>query len=182
MQRARSGLVAAGIMICLSATTVLAAGPFTDNGDGTITDASTGLMWEKKSDDGSVHDKDNTYTWSTEAGDMDGTISTTFLAALNGGGGFAGHTDWRIPTKDELEAITNAAATDPAAYAEFESGCAGGSTVTTGSCTKANTYWSSSTNEELATDAWYVDFAKAGHSYAGRKNGLNHVRAVRAGS
>ena len=36
---------------------------FTDNGDGTITDNTTGLMWEKKSDDGSIHDKDNTYTW-----------------------------------------------------------------------------------------------------------------------
>ncbi len=33
---------------------------YTDNGDGTITDNVTGLMWEKKSDDGSIHDKDNT--------------------------------------------------------------------------------------------------------------------------
>lgn len=37
---------------------------FVDNGDGTITDTSTGLMWEKKSDDGSIHDKDDVYTWS----------------------------------------------------------------------------------------------------------------------
>ncbi len=36
---------------------------YTDNGDGTITDNNTGLMWEKKSDDGSIHDKDTTYTW-----------------------------------------------------------------------------------------------------------------------
>lgn len=182
MQRSVLGLTAASILFCLSATTALAAGPFTDNGDGTITDASTGLMWEKKSDDGSVHDKDNTYTWSTAAGAMDGTISTTFLAALNAGGGFAGHTDWRIPTKEELLAITNSAATDPAAFAEFQSNCTSGCTATTGSCTKPNTYWSSSTNEELETDAWYVDFEEAGHSYAGRKTGLNHVRAVRAGS
>ena len=36
---------------------------FTDNGDGTITDNTTGLMWEKKSDDGTINDWDNTYTW-----------------------------------------------------------------------------------------------------------------------
>ena len=32
---------------------------YTDNGDGTITDNRTGLMWEKLGDDGSIHDKDN---------------------------------------------------------------------------------------------------------------------------
>src|SRR5262249_50972170 len=32
---------------------------YVDNGDGTITDTRTGLMWEKQSDDGSIHDKDN---------------------------------------------------------------------------------------------------------------------------
>ena len=76
-----------------------AARSFTDNGDGTITDNMTGLMWEKKSDDGTIHDKDNTYTWGLTSSPytMNGTMVTTFLAALNGGGGFAGHTDWRIP-------------------------------------------------------------------------------------
>jgi hypothetical protein len=29
---------------------------YMDNGDGTITDVNTGLMWEKKSQDGGVHD------------------------------------------------------------------------------------------------------------------------------
>ncbi len=32
---------------------------YTDNGDGTVTDNQTGLTWEKKSDDGSIHDKDD---------------------------------------------------------------------------------------------------------------------------
>src|SRR5262245_6364361 len=38
------------------------------NGDGTATDYDTGLVWEQKTDDGSVHDKDNTYTWNTTFG------------------------------------------------------------------------------------------------------------------
>ena len=37
---------------------------YIDNGDGTITDTQTGLMWEKLRDDGSIHDKDNSYTWA----------------------------------------------------------------------------------------------------------------------
>jgi hypothetical protein len=88
-----------------------AALSYTDNGDGTITDNSTGLMWEKKSDDGSIHDKDSSYTWSgasyATTNVMDGTIKSAFLDTLNdvGGGGascFAGHCDWRMPNVKEL--------------------------------------------------------------------------------
>src|SRR5213593_772265 len=37
---------------------------YQDNGDGTITDLNTGLMWEKKSQDGSDHDVTKTFPWS----------------------------------------------------------------------------------------------------------------------
>jgi hypothetical protein len=49
------------------------------NGDGTATDYDTGLQWEQKTDDGSVHDKDNTYSWSPTLGPPDGTAFTAFL-------------------------------------------------------------------------------------------------------
>jgi len=37
---------------------------FIENCDGTITDCTTKLVWEKKSDDGSLHDKDFYYLWA----------------------------------------------------------------------------------------------------------------------
>ena len=59
---------------------------FTDNGDGTVTDNLTTLVWEQKTDDDSVHDKDNLYTWATGTYLENGTAFTTLLATLNGGG------------------------------------------------------------------------------------------------
>ncbi len=37
---------------------------FVNNGDGTITDNLTNLMWEMKDDNGGANDNDNTYTWA----------------------------------------------------------------------------------------------------------------------
>src|SRR5207253_7949473 len=71
---------------------------YTDNGDGTITDNNTCLVWEKKSDDGSIHDQHNVYTW-------DGAFDT-HVATLNATT-FAGYNDWRVPSVKELQSILN---------------------------------------------------------------------------
>ena len=69
-----------------------------------VRDNVTGLIWEVKTDDGSVHDKDNEYTWydsnpATNGGDAgtpgDGTDTEDFIAALNAES-FGGQTDWRL--------------------------------------------------------------------------------------
>jgi hypothetical protein len=86
---------------------------FVDNGNGTVIDWLTCLMWEKKTgavgtavhcDDAAScpdpHDVNNTYHWtanSTEPHNFDGPVATVFLKQLNEAS-FAGHTDWRLPT------------------------------------------------------------------------------------
>jgi len=163
---------------------------YVDNGDGTITDTRTGLMWEKKSDDGSIHDKDDVYTLGLTVPPytLNGTAVTTFLAALNAGGGFAGHTDWRLPNLTELESIRNLQNVSPAVSAAFNSNCGAGSggnpgcTVTTCSCTLLASYWSSSSYAGPAAElAWEVRFGD-GTVDSEFKDTDSYVRAVRGGS
>ncbi len=70
-----------------------------------VRDNITGLIWEVKTDDGSIHDKDNTYNRS-DAQDV-------FIAGLNSGQ-FGGHSDWRLPTVKELVSIVNRGSFNPA--------------------------------------------------------------------
>ena len=149
-----------------------AALAYVDNGDGTVTDTNTGLMWEKLSDDGTIHDGDNFYT-------LDNAVAVK-IAALNGGSGFAGHTDWRVPNLNELESIRNLQNYDPAVSAAFNTGCTPGCTVTSCSCTPPFIHLSSSSNAGSPNSVWFVDFS-GGFGDANFKMYAGRVRAVRGG-
>ena len=144
---------------------------YVDNGDGTITDLNTGLTWEKKSVDGTIHDRDTTYVWSD--------AFTIFIAGLNTTS-FAGHTDWRLPNAKELQSIMNYENTNPSVAPAFNTACLPGCSVLTCSCTKAADHWSATTNANVPINAWRGDFF-AGFIRPGDKTGGNFVRAVRGG-
>jgi hypothetical protein len=153
---------------------------YTDNGDGTITDGNTGLMWEKKSDDGGLHDKDNAYYWSGN-----GTQETIWdwLEDVNteGGTGFASFHDWRVPNVKELLSVVNYENTPLSVSAAFNGNCVAGATVLTGSCTFLTDYGSSTTWAKNTSMAWMVSF-NHGEVTPQDKTSPFRVRAVRGGS
>jgi hypothetical protein len=148
------------------------ANSFTDNGDGTITDNLTGLMWEKLSDDGTIHDKDTIYTWANAFADKVATLNSTV---------FAGYSDWRVPNAKELQTLQNFGAVNPATFTAFNTACSAACTVLTCSCTRSYYYWSSTTYQYFPSSAWIVSFNYANTSN-GNKTDSYSVRAVRAGS
>ncbi len=138
---------------------------YTDNGDGTITDHNTGLMWEKKDDSGGIHDVDHRYTWgmASEPYTMNGTMVAELLNALNTPPCFAGHCDWRIPNVKELQSILDyevPAAPRVSAAFHNAAGCTGCTDVTLASCscTAPRAYWSSTTVSGQPSFAWFVGF------------------------
>jgi len=152
---------------------------FVDNGNGTITDTKTGLQWEKKSDDESVHDQDNAYSWSDTGTAADGTVFTEFLTTLNQTS-FAGHDDWRLPTASELESLLEFGHPAPLVGPAFNTACAAGCTVLTCSCTALEYHWSSTTVGTLTDNALNVDFNYGLVNLYEKTIPGFYVRAVRA--
>jgi hypothetical protein len=147
---------------------------YTDNGDGTITDNNTGLMWEGKTTtcQGDIHCVDDTYLWAH--------AFTGFIATLNTAPCFAGHCDWRLPNVKELQSIVNYEETFPAVSLAFNNNCQGSNGLTE-SCTAASDYWSSSSVAGEPSFAWDIGFG-SGLLFKGCKNLCSHrVRAVRGG-
>jgi len=122
------------------------ANDFVDNGDGTITDRATGLMW-MQADSGGGKD------WGEALGYAEGLE-------------FAGHDDWRLPNAKELQGIvdysrspsaTGSAAIDPLFRV---------STITTeGGATDYPCYWTGTTHvnqgRRPGSAAAYVAFGEA---------------------
>lgn len=161
---------------------------FVDNGDGTVTDSETGLEWEKKTNDGGVHDADNAYDWSQSGGPPDGSAFTDFLDELNACtspdgtavvGGFAGHCDWRLPTVAELRTIVDTGAPN-CGFGPMCIDAIFGAAPAPGSPSHSGfPYWSSTHTADPPL-AWRVRFVDGG-SEIFLKHQFAHVRAVRGG-
>jgi hypothetical protein len=151
---------------------------FADNGDGTITDQLHGLTWEKKSDDGSIHDKDKVYVLTGSS--IYPRARDGLLDQLNSSPCFGGYCDWRIPSYEELRTIVDRQTMLPAVHQAFNQNCMPGCSVEACSCMESGKYWSSTDSRTDACRAWVVSFTKGDGDAFDQKTGTpHHVRAVR---
>ena len=152
-------------LLCALALPAWAA--FTDNGDGTITDTTTGLVWDKCSR-GQVWDN------TTPPGTCTGVASThTWAAALAeataaNSASHRGQADWRLPNRTELESLVQINAASPAIDGTYFP------------ATPSNWYWTSTTYAPNPADAWLVGFGTT-NSFAYYKTLTFPVRLVRSG-
>ena len=107
---------------------------FVDNGDGTVTDRATGLMWQKE---GSL----KPLTLKRAA---------SYIGSLNDKK-FMGYSDWRIPTVEELASL-------------LKGNARRGPYINPLFTTKRKPYWSSDSGyieDRDLKDVWIVSFAEA---------------------
>jgi alpha-tubulin suppressor-like RCC1 family protein len=131
---------------------------FYDNSDGTVTHLKTGLMWKRCAEgktwsDSNCSGNASTFDWATAVALTSNT---------------AGHTDWRIPTVNELLTIVEyknyRPATNTVIFPNADS----------------PPFWSGSPYPNRASMAWEVDFF-SGEAYEGPRSEGNFVRLVREG-
>ena len=81
-----------------------------------VLDNVTGLTWEVKTDDGTLRDRDEGFTWynsSTAEGTQSNQDTDDFItyansdASINSGNGLCGQSNWRLPTAQELVGISD---------------------------------------------------------------------------
>lgn len=131
---------------------------YIDNGDGTVTDKNTGLIWQKDTadtnKDGSITSDDyptgDKMTWQETVDYCDGLV-------------FGNRSDWRLPDVMELESLVDYSGAVTGVNAAFN--CASGR------------YWSSDFPAELPALAWAVGFPAGGHYWPSREDQY-YVRCV----
>lgn len=144
-----------------------------------VEDVKSGLIWEVKSNNDGIRDKDHLYSWFdpllaggiSDGGRCKGNIScdtNAYVQAMNKQK-LCGHDDWRLPTREEMQSLV---------YFDNEN-----------SRTRINSeyfpeamaswYWTASSNENNPDYAWYVLF-RNGISLNDLKTRPKHIRLVRS--
>jgi PKD repeat protein len=126
---------------------------FIDNGDGTVSDTNTGLMWQQSTAPG-------THTWQQ---------ALAYCYTLN----LAGHSDWRLPTWKELQSIIDYSIFNPSISYTFFSDTKP-NPYWSSTTRPYNIFYS-----ENPDNAWAVGF-NSGECTSDGKGVSKYVRAVRS--
>jgi hypothetical protein len=129
---------------------------FTDNGDGTVTDKLTGLMWAK---DANIF---GTKNW-TDA------LSAVNNLSLGGEGCGTSYTGWHLPNVKELQSLID--------FGNYIPALPSGHPF---SNVQSSFYWSSTTHAGNTAYAWYVSMASGIVASNGFKTNYYYVWPVRS--
>lgn len=157
-------LTAQAILLFALALPMAAQAAFFDNGDGTVTDTVTNLMWDRCSQ-GQI----GVACATSSATTMTWTAALTAAVTANVAN-YKGYSDWRLPNKNELESLVDLSlSTSPVID------------LTAFPATPTiSFYWSSTTYTPNPSMAWDVYFEN-GASFADVKTVSGQVRLVRSG-
>jgi hypothetical protein len=137
-----------------------------------VRDNVTGLIWEVKTNDSSIHDKDNTYRWGgkTARGSGYGTYYNDWNSLVDGSNSkrLCGFSDWRVPNRTELQSLV---IHDGGLYRSIDTAFFPN--------TKSEDYWSASPIANTSTVSWYVNF-NDGITSADYRSKRFYVRLVRS--
>jgi hypothetical protein len=132
---------------------------FTDNGNGTLTDNLTGLMWLK--DGGCIKKKKWTDSLNAIADFNNNPANYTCLEYA------ATYSDWRLPNVNELASLIHYGDSDSATWLNSE-----------GFVDVNDPYWSSTTRERNTSKAWVIGKTK-GRAMSVPKNYRSFIWPVR---
>jgi hypothetical protein len=131
---------------------------FTDNGDGTVTDNLTGLIWLKNAN------CFETRIWTQALSDAN-TLNSGECGLSDG----SSEGDWRLPNVRELQSLID--------YGHWGPALPSGHPFTG---VQSTSYWSSTTYALNTSFAWLVDMS-VGYVGAGNKSSARYVWPVRGG-
>ena len=155
-----------------------------------VQDNVTGLIWEVKTDDGGLHDANDTYNWyNTDPNtngdfvgydDEDGAIcygynssdsatycnTEAFVNRVNATG-LCGAKDWRLPKVEELRSIASYGHLNPSVDRDYFPN------------TNSSEYWSASPYSDYWI--WYINFDIGDDHYVYVRADNTHARLVRSG-
>ncbi|AOW14946.1 hypothetical protein LPB72_12780 [Hydrogenophaga crassostreae] len=128
-----------------------------------VKDDVTGLIWEGKTDDGGLRDKDNTYT---NLGGGAASDASGYLAAVNASS-LCGFSDWRLPTVRELQGIVDYGVNGPAIRSAWFPN------------TASKFHWTSELVSTNSAEAWLGDLGSGNAAKTQRSASGYAVRLVR---
>lgn len=155
-----------------------------------VRDNITGLIWEVKTDDGGLHARDDGYSWYNtdpttnggtegyadaggatchgyDSGDAATFCNTQAFVARVNAAGWCGASDWRMPSRKELQGIVSYGRFYPAIDKDFFPN------------TTNTYYWTGSLYAYFSFCTWNVSFSYGG-SYYSTHNMIRQVRLVRS--